>query len=123
MRKIFALVLGLVFVSAGLVASKAESKSLSAKEAVLGFYKEVFNGHNVNAIDKYTVENVVDHNPDPGQKPGRQGLKEAFKGWFAAFPDLKIEVKSTVTEGDLVAARVVLSGTAGDIVPRATAPT
>ncbi len=33
-------------------------------------------------------EDCVDHNPQPGQKPGRQGLIEILAGWRAAFPDL-----------------------------------
>ena len=81
------------------------------KEALLGFYQNVFNAHSTDAIDQFAADEIVDHNPDPGQKPGKEGLKEAFGNLFTAFPDLHVEVLQVVTEGDTAAARSILSGT------------
>jgi predicted ester cyclase len=63
------------------------------------------------ALDELMAENLIDHNPAPGQPPGRAG----FKYWAAsardAFPDLTGVVEDTVVEGNKVAARVTWRGT------------
>jgi steroid delta-isomerase-like uncharacterized protein len=62
-------------------------------------------------LDDLISEDLIDHNPAPGQPPGRDG----FKFWAAsarrAFPDLTGVVEDTVVEGDKVAARVTWRGT------------
>ncbi len=116
MRKIVALALGLSLMVAGVASAKEkkevkEAVKASNGERLLGFYKDVMNAHNVDAIDGYCVAGFTDHNPDPGQKPGLAGLKEAFKGMFTAFPDLKVKADQVVVEGDWAVARVTMSGT------------
>jgi predicted ester cyclase len=64
-----------------------------------------------SALDELMAENLIDHNPAPGQPPGRAG----FKYWAAsardAFPDLTGVVEDTIVEGNKVAARVTWRGT------------
>jgi len=116
MKKLLALVLGLVLAGPVLAGDKKKEGmdccAPGGNAAQLkAFYKEVLNGHNVEAVDKYCAPNFKDHNPDPGMKGNKQGVKDSFKALFAAFPDLKVEVKQIVEEGDLVVARVIMSGT------------
>src|SRR5689334_10881275 len=61
----------------------------------------------VELADELVAEDFVNHNPVPGQVPGREGLKTAVRGLRVAFPDL------SVTEGDIIAAgdKVVLRDT------------
>jgi steroid delta-isomerase-like uncharacterized protein len=63
-----------------------------------------------DALDDLLAEDLVDHNPIPGQLPGREG----FKQWMAAvrqtFPDLSATVEDTVVENDRVAGRVTVRG-------------
>jgi len=110
MKKMFALVLGLIFVSAGFAAAK-EAKNSPNKEKMLRFYSEVFNNHNVKAIDKFVTEDFVDHNPDPGQAPGVEGLKASFKAFFKAFPDVHVKADFLMEEGDKVVAHITMTGT------------
>jgi len=56
-------------------------------------------------------EDCVDHNPQPGQKPGRQGLIEILAGWRAAFPDLDATILHEVAEGEFVVQHGVGLGT------------
>ena len=62
-------------------------------------------------LDELLDDNIVDHNPVPGQPAGRDG----FKYWMAymrtAFPDAVGEVDDVLVEGDAVAARVTWRGT------------
>ncbi len=66
---------------------------------------------NMDAFIKLLTPNFVDHNPEPGQKPGVEGVREAFDHMFAAFPDMTIQVDQLVAEGDLVTAKVTMTGT------------
>jgi steroid delta-isomerase-like uncharacterized protein len=94
------------------VAVRVEAEDTgSAKDILLGFYQNVFNDHNLEAIDNFMVEDFVDHNPDPGQKPGREGVKEFFVQLIAAFPDLKITNEQVLTDGDIFTVRSTLEGT------------
>lgn len=90
----------------------AEGEAVSnPKDVLTGFYEAIFNAHDLGAIDRYLAEDIVDHNPDPGQAPGKAGVKAFFEAFLAAFPDLRIELQQVVAEGDSVAARSTLSGT------------
>lgn len=75
------------------------------KAVVRRFYEEVFNNHNVNAIDELCDAGFVDHSAMPGQAPGRQGLKESFGVYMTAFPDMHVNIEEMIAEQDLVATR------------------
>lgn len=81
------------------------------KEVALGFYQDVFNKQDVTAIDRYLVEDFVDHNPDHGQKAGREGVKDFFQHLFKAFPDLNVTTEQMLVDGDVVTVRSTLAGT------------
>ena len=55
----------------------------------------------------------VDHNPGPGQGPGRQGVIEFFRQLRVAFPDWQVSVEDLVAQGDRVVARLVADVTHG----------
>jgi steroid delta-isomerase-like uncharacterized protein len=75
------------------------------------FNEEVINQQNVGAIDELVAEDIVDHIPLPGQGPGRDGIAQALRFFYGAFPDLRIEVVEELAEGDVVAQVVRLTGT------------
>ena len=62
-------------------------------------------------LDDLISEHLIDHNPVPGQPPGRDGFKHWAASAREAFPDLTGVVDDTVVEGDKVAARVTWRGT------------
>lgn len=63
------------------------------------------------AFDEILIPAFVDHNPDPGQPPGREGVKKGFTTFRSAFPDFEMRVEDMLAEGDKVAARVTVTGT------------
>jgi len=81
------------------------------KAALQRFYEEVLNKHNLALIDELAAPNFVDHNPSPGQTPGREGLKDSFRQMLAAFPDLRVTVDDLLAEADKVAAHITMKGT------------
>src|SRR5437879_518441 len=88
----------------------ADSSSMTAgnngeanKAAVKGFYEDVINAHNVNAMDKYTAANFVDHNPEMGHSgQGIDDAKKSFTEWFASMPDAHMTIDRMVADGDMV---------------------
>jgi steroid delta-isomerase-like uncharacterized protein len=63
-----------------------------------------------DALDHLIAEGIVDHNPVPGQAPGRAGIKYWVTMMHDAFADLTGVVEDTVVEGDKLAARVTWHG-------------
>ena len=74
------------------------------------FYEEVGAG-NLAVIDELIAEDFVDHEEFPGLQPTREGVKQFFAMLRSAFPDLRMEVREILADGDLVSARVVVTGT------------
>ncbi len=71
---------------------------------------------NVNAgkIDEAVqsfAENAVDHDPAPGQPPGREGFNAFFTELTTGFPDAHIEGEHLVVDDDYVAIAHTLIGT------------
>lgn len=76
------------------------------------FYTEVLTGGNLDLIDEFIAEDLVDHTPmDPGLPPGPEGVKQGFVMLRRAFPDLEITVEEMIGEGDTVVSRLTMRGT------------
>jgi steroid delta-isomerase-like uncharacterized protein len=76
------------------------------------FYEDVIHNGQLELIDELTTEDLVDHEEFPGQPPGREGVKFFVNAMREAFPDLQAKtVEPTLADGNLEAARVVLTGT------------
>lgn len=75
------------------------------------FYGEVIGHKRLDVMDELCDANIVDHNALPGQRPGREGLKESFGQILAGFPDMKATVHELVAEGDMLVARFTMEGT------------
>jgi predicted ester cyclase len=63
------------------------------------------------ALESTMVEDTTDHNPLPGQRPGRSGVLDTLAMYRAAFPDLTLTIERQVAEGDLVAQNGLAKGT------------
>ena len=65
-------------------------------------------------MDKYYARDYVGHASE-GSEQGDYTLADVKKEWFevikSGFPDVTIRLESIVAEGDLVASRVVVTGT------------
>jgi steroid delta-isomerase-like uncharacterized protein len=71
---------------------------------------------NVNSGDVATAvesfaEDCLDHDPAPGQEPGRKGFESFFNALKRGFPDAKIAPETLVADEDQVAIAYTLSGT------------
>lgn len=82
----------------------------SHKRSFRRFHEEVLLAGDFDAIDELVVDDVVSHNPLPGQAPGAAGLKAALREFRQAFPDLTSTATHLIAEGDLLACRFTAHG-------------
>ncbi len=74
---------------------------------------DVFNSYQFDKLGDYIDENMVEHSPDPGQKQGLSGLKQAFEDMHKGFPDYKITINDIIVSsaGDKASILFTFTGT------------
>lgn len=87
------------------------STTESNKAVARRFLEEVINQNRMDRADDLVLENFVDLDPLPGQRQGREGLKEVLGMMRAAFPDMHWVAEEMVAEGDTVVTRFTWTGT------------
>jgi steroid delta-isomerase-like uncharacterized protein len=77
------------------------------------FYEDVISSGQLDLIDELTTDDLVDHEEGlPGQPSGKEGVKFFVNAMRDAFPDIQAKTtEPTLTDANLEAARVVLTGT------------
>jgi predicted SnoaL-like aldol condensation-catalyzing enzyme len=71
------------------------------KATVLAFYDLAFNQRRPEeAVERYVGDRYMQHNPMAGDGPGP--FIEFVKGFTAQFPELSVDLKRVIAEGDLV---------------------
>jgi predicted ester cyclase len=81
------------------------------KDLVRRMYAVLHGGGDTDAASQIVAEDYVDHDLPGIGSGGRDQLFMLVKGVRAAIPDVHPTVVQAVAEGDLVAARVVATGT------------
>src|SRR5438552_4517557 len=57
---------------------------------------EAFNNSQYDKLPDYIDENMIEHSPFPGQKPGLAGLIDAFKEMRTGYPDMKFTINDII---------------------------
>jgi steroid delta-isomerase-like uncharacterized protein len=78
--------------------------------ALSGMYERI-NAHDVDGFGEYLADDFVEHEETPGLSPTKDGLKQFFTMYIAAFPDLRMEPEDVLPSGDKIVARVKFTGT------------
>jgi steroid delta-isomerase-like uncharacterized protein len=81
-----------------------------AKRLLARFYDEV-NAGNLEVIEELIAEDFVEHEEFPGISPDREGVRQFFTMFRAAFPDMRMEAREVIAEDDLLCCRSTMSGT------------
>jgi steroid delta-isomerase-like uncharacterized protein len=81
------------------------------KAVVQRFIDEVLNQGKLETADEIVAENFVELDPLPGQRQGREGLKEIVAMLRTAFPDMHWSVDETIAAGEKVVTRFTWTGT------------
>jgi steroid delta-isomerase-like uncharacterized protein len=85
--------------------STEENKQLAHR------FAEEWNRGNREGVYAFFAKDFVVHNPQPGEVPGVEGIKQILGWFFDAFPDSRLNLQVVVAEADLVAECGTLSGT------------
>ncbi|HUK78764.1 MAG TPA: ester cyclase [Thermoleophilia bacterium] len=71
----------------------------------------VFADGDLSVIDECLTDDFVEHEPAPGVRPGREGVKDIATMIRTGFPDLRITIDDAFGVGDQVSARSTWKGT------------
>jgi steroid delta-isomerase-like uncharacterized protein len=86
--------------------------STEANKAIMKrFWDELFTQGNTKVADEIVGPNYLNHDPAPGEQPGRAGLAAFVAQMHSAFPDGRFDVEQFVVEGDKVVTRWRATGT------------
>jgi len=80
-------------------------------EATMRRSYEFLSAHDVDRFGDLLADDIVEHEGFPGFPPTKEGVKDIFRMYFAAFPDLHFDVQDVLSDDDKVVARARCSGT------------
>ena len=72
---------------------------------------ELISGGDIDGFGRLVAAGFVEHEETPGLPPTKEGVLELFRGYRAAFPDMRMAVEEVIASGDRTVARVKVSGT------------
>jgi len=81
------------------------------KAVIRTFVEEVINQGRLERADDLVAVDFIELDPLPGQRQGREGLKEIIAVIRTAFPDIHWVMEEMVAEDELVFSRFTWSGT------------
>jgi steroid delta-isomerase-like uncharacterized protein len=72
---------------------------------------ELINAHDVDGFGEMLAEDFVEHEETPGLAPTKEGVKDFFRMYIAAFPDLRFDAEDVLASGGKVVGRIRATGT------------
>jgi steroid delta-isomerase-like uncharacterized protein len=72
---------------------------------------DLINAGDIDGFGELLAEDFVEHEELPGLEPSKEGVKQLFHMYRAAFPDLRMDVQDVLVSGDKAVARVRATGT------------
>jgi steroid delta-isomerase-like uncharacterized protein len=87
------------------------SSSEAAKAVVRRNTEEVQSRGNFDVFEELFASDFLDHTPQPGRTPDRDGARELYRVLRTAFPDFRAEIHWQAADGDLVTTYKTYYGT------------
>jgi predicted ester cyclase len=78
------------------------------KAVIQRFIKDVLNLGRLETADEIVAENFIELDPLPGQKQGREGLKEIIVMLRSGFPDMNWVIEEMIASGESVKVKGVV---------------
>ena len=72
---------------------------------------ELISAGDIDGFGEHVADAFVEHEETPGFEPNKEGVKQLFHMYLAAFPDLRMETEDVLVSGDKAVARVRATGT------------
>lgn len=95
----------------------AEAMTAPSTETVRRWVEEMWNGRQYGLCEELIAPQFVEHahapfsDQEPGLVDGPQTMRASMEWLIRQFPDVSMVIEAVVNEGDLVAARVLSTGT------------
>ena len=80
-------------------------------EATMRRLYELISAGDIDGFGDHVADDFVEHEETPGFEPSKVGVKQMFRMYRAAFPDLRMEAEDVLASGDKVVARARATGT------------
>lgn len=80
-------------------------------EATMKRLYELISAGDIDGFGEHVADEFVEHEETPGFEPGKEGVKQMFHMYRAAFPDLRMEAEDVLVDGDKVVVRARATGT------------
>ena len=72
---------------------------------------DLLSAGDIDGFGHLLADDFVEHEETPGLEPTKEGVKQFFHMYRAAFPDLRMEPQDVLASGDKVVARARATGT------------
>ena len=72
---------------------------------------DLLSAGDIDGFGDLIADDFVEHEEAPGLEPSKDGVKQLFHMYRAAFPDLRMEPQDVLASGDRAVARVRATGT------------
>ena len=72
---------------------------------------DLINAGDIDGFGECLADDFVEHEESPGLEPTKDGVKQFFRMYRTAFPDLRMEPQDVLVSGDKAVARVRATGT------------
>src|SRR5262245_44580418 len=72
---------------------------------------ELISAGDIDGFGELVADDLIEHEEFPGFEPTKEGVKQVFNMYRAAFSDLRMEPEDVLATGDKVVARVRATGT------------
>ncbi len=72
---------------------------------------ELLSTGDIEGFGDHVADDFVEHEETPGLEPSKDGVKQMFRMYRAAFPDLRMKAEDVLVSGDKAVARVRATGT------------
>ena len=79
--------------------------------ATMGRLYELINAGDIDKFGDLLADDFVENEEMPGLERSKEGVKQLFHMYRAAFPDLRMEVEDLLVSGEKAVARVRATGT------------
>jgi steroid delta-isomerase-like uncharacterized protein len=74
------------------------------------FYDEMLAKGNLDKLDDFVTDDVVDHEAIPGQPDGKEGVRFFVNLMRSAFSEIKATSDQAIESGDMACARTTITG-------------
>src|ERR1700750_2450251 len=85
--------------------------SEAAKAVIRRNTEEVQGGGNFEVFDELFADDFLDHTPQPGRTPNKDGARHLYKIFRTAFPDFHVDIHWQSADGDRVTTFKTYRGT------------